>query len=235
MVFCSALHGWSFSIRTFAQIYAAKFKMRVDRIERYLWGDYFYDSETKKFKETSVIGTRKLKRAFVQFIFEPIQKITWACMNGEEEEKLQIMMNALGLKLSNEEKEWKGKPLLKLIMRKWLGMKALEEDIVANVPDPVGKKTRDVCVMLFDEMEDKYGTCFVYGARVIGGKARSLSSHRAIDVNKKEKQVQGKLASFMVREVCEFDEYAEGDVILFLSETRLEDDGLMLPIYLYKE
>jgi elongation factor 2 len=46
-----------------------------------LWGDYFYDPETKKFEKESVNKNGvPLQRTFVKFVIEPIVKMSRAIM-----------------------------------------------------------------------------------------------------------------------------------------------------------
>merc|ERR1712235_10614 len=50
--FGSGLHGWAFTLKQFAEMYAAKFKIDLDKMMKHLWGDYFYDAKEKKWKKS---------------------------------------------------------------------------------------------------------------------------------------------------------------------------------------
>merc|ERR1712137_306604 len=46
--FGSGLHGWAFSLKQFAEIYAAKFKIEPVKLMKRLWGDQYYNGKEKK-------------------------------------------------------------------------------------------------------------------------------------------------------------------------------------------
>jgi elongation factor 2 len=72
VVFGSCLQGWAFSIKQFAEIYADKFKIEVDKLIKRLWGDQFYDPKERKWSKTEAPGSI---RGFCQFILDPILKV----------------------------------------------------------------------------------------------------------------------------------------------------------------
>lgn len=138
VAFGSGLHQWGFTLKKFAILYAKKFGIKAVDMMRRLWGDYFLDSKAGKWK----IGNpnqniaKGLKRAFVQFILEPIEQLFEAVMN-EKNKKVEKMLKALGVNLKKEDKELVGKPLLKRIMQKWLpAADALMEMMVVHLPSP---------------------------------------------------------------------------------------------------
>jgi len=136
--FGSGLHGWGFTLSKFADMYASKFGVAKERMTQKLWGDNFYDPKGKKWKKTSVAddGT-PLRRAFVQFILDPIYKLFDSIMK-DEVEKYEKMLKSLSITLKSDEKELKNKPLLKCVMRKFLpAADALLEMLVLHLPSPV--------------------------------------------------------------------------------------------------
>ena len=72
MVFGSCLQGWAFTIKQFAEIYADKFKIGVDKLMKRLWGDQFYDPNERKWSKTEAVGS---VRGFCQFILDPVFKV----------------------------------------------------------------------------------------------------------------------------------------------------------------
>lgn len=73
VIFASSRYNICFSLETFSEIYAAKYpKLNASDFSRRLWGDYFYNPETRKFGKKS--GSDVL-RTFVYFIMEPLYKI----------------------------------------------------------------------------------------------------------------------------------------------------------------
>lgn len=134
VAFGSGLHGWGFTLNKFADMYASKFGVDQAKMMRRLWGDSFFDAKRKKWVKSNPGG---LKRAFVQFVYDPIEKVFDTIMKGEPSAALK-MVEKMKVKLSNEEKQLVGKPLLKVVMRKWLpAAQALLEMIIVHLPSPV--------------------------------------------------------------------------------------------------
>jgi elongation factor 2 len=119
-------------------MYAVKFKVKPDDMIRRLWGDYFFDSAGKKWKKGNPhvnIGNG-LKRAFVQFILDPIAQLCQAIMD-EKQKKVEKMLKSLNIVLKKEDMELRGKPLIKPVMQKWLpAADAIMEMMVMHLPSP---------------------------------------------------------------------------------------------------
>jgi elongation factor 2 len=137
VAFGSGLHCWAFTLVRFARMYAKKFGVDEDKMMNRLWGDSFFDQKAKKWTKSSEgADGERLKRAFCQFIWEPINQMFDAVMS-DKVEKYSKMLTSLGIKLSSEDKELQGKKLLKCIMQKWLpAADALLQMIVTHLPSP---------------------------------------------------------------------------------------------------
>merc|ERR1712169_146691 len=48
VVFASGLHGWAFRVEQFASLASKKLGMKESALNRVLWGDYYYDPQSKK-------------------------------------------------------------------------------------------------------------------------------------------------------------------------------------------
>jgi elongation factor 2 len=132
--FGSGLHGWGFTVKQFAEMYAEKFGVAPDKLMKNLWGDRFFDPKTKKWSSNQTEGA---KRGFCQFVLDPIFKVFDAVMNAKKEETTSLV-DKIGVKLTTEEKDLEMKPLLKTIMRKWLPAgDTLLQMIVIYLPSPV--------------------------------------------------------------------------------------------------
>jgi len=134
--FGSGLHGWAFTIKQFAELYAAKFGVPVDKLMSKLWGENFFNLKTKKWSKTK---SEDNVRSFCQFILDPIYKIFDAIMNFKKDEtdKLLDKLDIKG-KLKHEELQQEGKPLMKCVMRNWLPAgEAMFQMIVIHLPSPV--------------------------------------------------------------------------------------------------
>lgn len=132
--FGSGLHGWAFTLKQFAELYASKIGIQVDKLMKNLWGDRFYNPATKKWSSKP---EPESKRGFNLFVLEPIFKMFEAVMNIKKDE-INKLVQKLDIKLTAEEKEQEGKPLLKTIMRKWLPAgDTMLQMICTHLPSPV--------------------------------------------------------------------------------------------------
>uniref|UniRef100_A0A667YLQ4 Eukaryotic translation elongation factor 2 n=1 Tax=Myripristis murdjan TaxID=586833 RepID=A0A667YLQ4_9TELE len=146
--FGSGLHGWAFTLKQFAEMYVAKFK--VEDMMKKLWGDKYFDPATGKFSKTATTADgKKLPRTFCQLVLDPIFKVFDAIMNFKKEETEKLIQK-LEVKLDAEDKEKEGKPLLKAVMRRWLPAgDALLQMITIHLPSPVtAQKYR--CELLYE-------------------------------------------------------------------------------------
>ena len=100
MGFGSGLHGWAFTLKQFAEMYSAKFKIEPEKLMKRFWGDQFYNAKEKKWSKTK---SDNYVRGFCQFILDPIYKVFDAVMNFKKEET-QKLIEKLQIKLEGEEK-----------------------------------------------------------------------------------------------------------------------------------
>ncbi|KAJ9623631.1 translation elongation factor 2 [Taxawa tesnikishii (nom. ined.)] len=137
IAFGSGLHGWAFTVRQFAVKYAKKFGVDKNKMMQRLWGDNYFNPQTKKWTKVGNHEGQELERAFNQFILDPIFRIFNAVMNFKKEE-IPKLCEKLEIKLASDEKDLKGKALLKVIMRKFLpAADAMLEMICIHLPSPV--------------------------------------------------------------------------------------------------
>lgn len=156
VTFASGLHGWAFSLRQFAGRYAKKFGVDKSKLMPKLWGDNYFNPKTKKWttKSTDADG-KPLERAFNTFVLDPIYKIFAAIMDFKKDE-IPDLMAKLEIKLSQEESELEGKPLLKVVMRKFLPAgDSLLEMIVINLPSPATAQRYRVETLYEGPMDDE--------------------------------------------------------------------------------
>lgn len=145
VAFGSGLHGWAFTLTKFARLYSEKFKIDLNKMMEKLWGDNYYDGKGMKWKTTNMSDEGKpMDRCFVQFIMDPIVKMTTAIMNNNKERVFK-MCASLGIELKEQDrKELEGKALMKKIFQIWINAAdALLEMIVLRLPSPkVAQKYR---------------------------------------------------------------------------------------------
>jgi U5 small nuclear ribonucleoprotein component len=97
--FAAGEQGWSFTLRQFAQTYTATSgaTFDVDAFARRLWGDIYFNPETRGFVNKNKKKTYEgpeMTRTFIQFIMEPLYKI-YAQVVGEESAALKVRSCAL--------------------------------------------------------------------------------------------------------------------------------------------
>jgi len=156
VAFGSGLHQWAFTLKRFAKTYGAKFNVSEDKMMSKLWGDWFFDAKGSKWVTSDKGGT--LERAFCQFIATPITTLFEAIM-AEKTGKVNKMLKAVGVELKSEEKELKGKQLLKRVMQKWLPAgDAVLEMIVLQLPSPVKAQAYRVDTLYDGPLDDKTAT-----------------------------------------------------------------------------
>ncbi|XP_071953226.1 elongation factor 2b-like [Antedon mediterranea] len=132
--FGSGLHGWAFTLKQFAEIYSSKFKIEPQKLMKRLWGDQYFNPKEKKWNK---VGGDGYVRGFNMFVLDPIYKMFDAIMNFKKDITANLL-EKLNIKLTSDDKELEGKPLLKAVMRKWLPAgDALLQMITIHLPSPV--------------------------------------------------------------------------------------------------
>ncbi|CEL94296.1 unnamed protein product [Vitrella brassicaformis CCMP3155] len=97
VVFASALHGWCFDIATFARQLAPKLGVKptaVPKLQRALWGDYFFNPKTKQVLKRA---QGKLRPMCVQFILESLWKVYEVTVDHFDPSAVQKMVTSLKL------------------------------------------------------------------------------------------------------------------------------------------
>jgi elongation factor 2 len=140
--FGSGLHGWAFTLKQFAEMYASKFGVDIEKMMKKLWGENFFNSKTKKW---SKVKDENNKRSFTMYVLDPIYMVFDAIMNFKKEETAKLLTKlttadgkAVKDILKPEELELEGKPMMKCVMRNWLPAgEAMFQMIVIHLPSPV--------------------------------------------------------------------------------------------------
>lgn len=137
VAFGSGKDQWAFTLNKFARIYAKKFGLSYDKMMQKFWGDYFFDPASKKWKTDGEDENGKpLRRAFAQFIMDPICKLCQSIMEGNKEQ-YDKMLKTLEVELTQEERQLTDKHLLKAAMSRWLpAADTLLEMMVLHLPSP---------------------------------------------------------------------------------------------------
>merc|ERR1719230_1626801 len=139
VAFGSGLHQWAFTIETFARIYAKKFGIETAKMMKRLWGENYFSTKggKKVWTNQSTHEGQTLRRAFCQFIMDPVCNLCQAIMR-EETDKVNKMLKGVGVELKGDDKNLIGKALLKKVMQTWIpASEALMSMFVTKLPSPV--------------------------------------------------------------------------------------------------
>jgi len=157
VVFASGLFGWGVTVPQFAKRLAAKSGLPVDKLQKYLWGDWFYDPETKKIgrSPTSTSGN-KLQRYGCQMLLEPLFKMVRGIMSGDQAEIDSVIAKA-NITLPAKDREEVPKKLMRAIMRRFLPLAdALLEPVFKCLPSPVEAQKYRADVLYEGDPDDEY-------------------------------------------------------------------------------
>lgn len=114
---------------------AKKLNQKPEDIEKYLWGDYYFNPKTKAFSQEP--RNENERPLCVDWILKPIWDI-FENTENDEQEKLNRMITALGLKISESAKKAKGVTLAREILNTWLPLDRLLLDRIVNeLPNPI--------------------------------------------------------------------------------------------------
>eukprot|EP00010_Vexillifera_abyssalis_P009239 CAMPEP_0201544298 /NCGR_PEP_ID=MMETSP0173_2-20130828/880_1 /ASSEMBLY_ACC=CAM_ASM_000268 /TAXON_ID=218659 /ORGANISM="Vexillifera sp., Strain DIVA3 564/2" /LENGTH=860 /DNA_ID=CAMNT_0047952361 /DNA_START=264 /DNA_END=2846 /DNA_ORIENTATION=- len=143
VAFTSGYYGWGFTLNTFARLYAKVLGTDEDRFLKKLWGDWFYDHETKKFRRSQTSPTGKqLKRAFNEFVIEPLQQVIKFSMEFAEKPKRfeNKVLKFLNIKVSEKERDLchgNRKEMVRIVLQRWIPAgPACRDVIIGYLPSP---------------------------------------------------------------------------------------------------
>ena len=169
IIFASSRYNICFSLYSFALLYASKHKgVDAKEFARRLWGDIYYDPDTRKFSRKQVQGSQ---RTFTYFILEPLYKL-FSQVIGDVDTCLPDIMAELGIHLSKEEMKMNVRPLIALICRRFFGdFTAFTDLIVNNFPSPIEAAKKKVDHIYTgnttSKLAQKYSKCDAEGPLLV--------------------------------------------------------------------
>mmetsp|Transcript_18743 Transcript_18743/g.46413 ORF Transcript_18743/g.46413 Transcript_18743/m.46413 type:complete len:1029 (+) Transcript_18743:77-3163(+) len=122
--FASGLHGWLFTLSSYAQLYAdhnddTLGNFSLEQFSRRLWGDWYWDETTKQFHDSPKhCSSPRTERSFVTLCLEPLYKIYTACL-GEREGDVNSLLRGLGVLLKRDQLRSSARPLLRATLSKF--------------------------------------------------------------------------------------------------------------------
>lgn len=145
VAFASTDMNWCFTLRSFAQMYADSYgSLDVDAFADRLWGDIYFNSETRKFTRKVPEGSSKQARSFVHFILDPLYKL-YSHVLSEETEDLKKTLAQLNIVLKPVMYKMDVRPLLKVVLDQFFGpATGLVDMIVEHIPSPVASAASKV-------------------------------------------------------------------------------------------
>jgi len=127
VAFCSALHGWLFTLPSMAEVYAEHSlddslgSITSEEFASKLWGDWWHDSSAQRFVDdpSKCEGVPPQHRSFVTYCLEPLYKIYSVCL-GESEQEIAQVLKPLGVHLTKAQLRSSARPLLRMALSKFL-------------------------------------------------------------------------------------------------------------------
>lgn len=151
--FGSGLHGWGFSLKQFADIYAKYDMEKSNKLIKKLWGDNFLDEAGKWWKKAGEGRTR----GFCLKVLDPIFKIFHFCMTKNEPLSAIALAEKLGVYFNPADKDQEKKILFKWIMRNWLPAgDTLLQMIAIHLPSPVTAQKYRAAMLYTGPKDDVY-------------------------------------------------------------------------------
>lgn len=116
--------------------------MGVEGFAKRLWGNIFFDPETRKFTKGNTSSNGK--RTFDYFILEPLYKL-YTQVLGEEPANLRKTLKSLNIYLKSSAYKLDVKPLLKLVLNHFFGDATGFADMCADhIPNPAAAAQKKV-------------------------------------------------------------------------------------------
>jgi len=159
VAFGSGLHGWGFTIPTFAKMLGKKLGSDPKKLQHRLWGDNYWDAESKKWYTTDTSPTgKKLRRGFCEFVLSPIYRLMRATV-GNKKEIVSKLLAKLDIQLKGDDKNLEGKDLMKCVMPKFLPLgRTLLQMMTVHLPSPAVAQQYRVENLYTGPMDDECAT-----------------------------------------------------------------------------
>lgn len=127
--FGSGYFGWGFTITGTAQKLAEKTGVSAEQMSKILWGDYFYDEETKGFSNMSKGSNKNLTRGFNKILIQPIMNLYNAILENNKDMILKVCKRQ-EIPIKDSDFEVSGKDLLKRIFKRWINIADATLDMI---------------------------------------------------------------------------------------------------------
>lgn len=142
VIFSCARYNWGFSIKTFAELYSKKAGKEASQYTNILWGDVFFNKDTKKFSSSPNGGVR----GFCQFIYNPLRDAINTMQNNTNDTEI---LEKIFIVFTNEEKKNMGADnFCRKVLRRAFPLAPVMIDCIVNfLPPPYEAQKRKVDVL----------------------------------------------------------------------------------------
>lgn len=154
--FGSAKFGWGFGLHTIARIMAKKMNCDEKIMMKKLWGEYYFDPDTKKITTESMKDGKPLERTFCKYVLGPIFALVQSLMKGDSIVYERILAG-FDVKLSEKDKKLTpGREFYEKMMRKTIPIAdALLYGIVYKLPSPKTAQKYRVTTLYDGPLDDE--------------------------------------------------------------------------------
>ncbi|KAI8874030.1 translation elongation factor 2 [Ramicandelaber brevisporus] len=155
VLFASATDGWAFRLDLFASLHSARLKCNESALRSALWGDFYFDPKTKRVIGHKQLNRRPLKPLFVQLVLDNIWAIYDAAILNHNPDKIDKIVQTLGIKLLPRELKTKDtKTLTQSIMSAWLPLASeVLLAVVDILPSPLAAQKVRLPQLLHPDIE----------------------------------------------------------------------------------
>lgn len=157
VIFCSAVDGWAYTVHDFARLYAGMLGVEPEALAAGLWGDFYWNSKTKKI--TPGAQAKAKKPLCVQFVFENIWNLYDLLLVRKDREKIPDIAAKLGIQLTARDlRLTDARVQLQAIFAQWLPIeRAVLEQVVRLVPPP-GRMTGERAEQLMCSTQQSFAS-----------------------------------------------------------------------------
>ena len=92
VVFSSALDGWAFTLEDFANLFEKRLGVKRESLTKFLWGDYFLDSKTKRILGTKHLKGRNLRPMFVEVVLHNIWAVYESTIIAKQSPRCTVLI-----------------------------------------------------------------------------------------------------------------------------------------------
>jgi len=135
--FGSGYYGWAFTITGIAAKLAAKSSISKEQMAKLLWGDWFYDEESKGFKNSPRSSNKNESRGFNKYVLKPIIHL-YKAISENKIDLVKKICERQEISIKESDFNSTGKDLIKLLFRRWINVADAVLDMVCTqLPSPV--------------------------------------------------------------------------------------------------